>query len=153
MGNTLGVTRDFQQLENRRIMAIGLWEQGETQATVARRVGVAPQTMSRWVAQYRRNGGVGLKKAGRAGRKPELDQLDRERLHLLLQKGPNRVGRETPQWTCQLVTQLIVREFGVRYHPGHVWKILAALGWSPQRVPGPGDDRKEDQLLRWTSNV
>ena len=36
MGNPFGVSRDFQELEKRRMRAIGLWEQGETQAAVAR---------------------------------------------------------------------------------------------------------------------
>ena len=36
-------------------------------------------------------------------------------------------------WTCASVTDLIVEEFGIEYHPGHVWKILDHLGWSRQR--------------------
>ena len=26
-----------------------------------------------------------------------------------------------------------MEEFGIEYHPGHVWKILDHLGWSRQR--------------------
>ncbi len=132
-------------------MAVGMWEHGETQAAVARQFGVVPQTVSRWVAEYRRNGGVGLKKAERAGRKPALNQQNLERLHLLLLKGPNKVNRGIPLWTCLRVAKLIEREFGVRYHPGHVWKILVALGWSPQRAARPW--RKEHKTLRWRTNV
>jgi transposase len=51
------------------------------------------------------------------------------------------------------VADLIKREFGVRYHPGHVWKILAALGWSPQRPAGPGHDLKENETLSWRSKL
>ena len=153
MGNPLGVSRDFQELEKRRIRAIGLWEQGETQAAVARSVGVVPQTVARWVVQYRRNGIAGLKRAGRAGRKPELNQQDRARLHLLLLKGPGKVGHEIPHWTCLRVADLIKREFGVRYHAGHVWKILISLGWSPQRSADPGRDRKKQETLSWKSNL
>ena len=47
MGNPRGVSRDFGALEKRRMRAIGLWERGETQAAVARRVGVVPQTVAR----------------------------------------------------------------------------------------------------------
>ena len=111
--------------------AIGLWQGGETQAAVARRVGVVPQTVSRWISEYRRHGKVGLKKAGRAGRKPQLTEGDRRRLHRLLLKGPEQLGYETPLWTCPRVAHLIEREFGVGYHPGHVWKLLVALGWCP----------------------
>jgi transposase len=153
MGNPLGVGRDFQELEKRRMRAIGLWEQGETQAAVARRVGVVPQTVARWVVQYRRHGMAGLKKAGRAGRKPQMDQEDHERLHKLLLKGPKALGYKFPLWTCLRVANLIEREFGVRYHAGHVWKILVALGWSPQRAAGLGHDNKEHETLCWKSKV
>jgi transposase len=152
MGNPFGVSRDFEELEKRRMRAIGLWEQGETQAAVARRVGVVPQTVARWVAQYRRSGKAGLKKAGRAGRKPQMDQEDRERLHNLLLKGPKAVGYKTPLWTSLRVSNLIEREFGVRYHAGHVWKILVSLGWSLQPA-GLGQDSKEHETLCWKSNV
>ena len=153
MGNPRGVSRDFGALEKRRMRAIGLWERGETQAAVARRVGVVPQTVARWVSQYRREGKSGLIKAGRAGRKPMLDQVNRERLHALLLEGPEQLGYETPLWTCPRVAHLIEREFGVRYHPGHVWKLLIALGWSPQRPTGRARERNEAETLRWKRKV
>jgi hypothetical protein len=36
----------------------------------------------------------------------------------LLLKSPERLGYETPLWTCPQVARLIDPEFGVRYHPG-----------------------------------
>jgi transposase len=153
MGNPRGVRRDFIALEKRRMKAIGLWERGETQAGVARRVGVVPQTVARWIGQYRREGKAGLTKAGRAGRKPMLNQENRERLHALLLKGPEQLGYETPLWTCPRVAHLIEREFGVGYHPGHVWKLLIALGWSPQRPTGRARERNEAETLRWKRKV
>ena len=35
------------------------------------------------------------------------------------------------------------REFGVRYHPGQVWKLLIGLGWGPQRPTGRVRERNE----------
>jgi transposase len=90
MGNPPKVRRDFEKLENRRMKAIGLWRQGKTQAAVARRVDVTPQTVARWVYQFRRQGKAGLKMADHAGRKPGLDQRARERLKMLLLAGPNK---------------------------------------------------------------
>src|ERR1017187_1267700 len=115
MGNPRGVSRDFAAVEKRRMRAIGLWERGETQPAVARRVGVVAQTVARWVSQYRREGKSGLKKAGRAGRKPVLDQQDRKRINTLLLEGTGPMDYQTPFWTCPRVAHLIEREFGVRY--------------------------------------
>ena len=149
MGNARGVSRDFDALEQRRMRAVALWNRGERQAAIARHVGVVRQTVSRWIGQYRRQGRAGLKKAGRAGRRPQLAERDRRRLHRLLLKGPERLGYETPLWTCPRVAHLIEREFGVRYHPGHVWKLLVALGWSPQRPSGRARERNQEQILHW----
>ena len=56
--------------------------------------------MSRWAEEYKNGGKQALKKAGRAGSKPELSEADRERLGELLKKGPEVLGYETPLWTC-----------------------------------------------------
>jgi len=149
MGNAAGVRRDFDALEKRRREAIRLWESGLNQSEVARRVKVVRQTVVRWVAQYRERGEAALRKAGRAGRKPLLSQKDRQRLEELLLRGPEALGYETPLWTCPRVAHLIAQEFGVRYHEGHVWKVLVSLGWSPQRPTGRARERNEEQIRSW----
>ena len=149
MGNAAGVRRDFDALEKRRREAIRLWESGLNQSEVARRVKVVRQTVVRWVAQYRERGEAALRKAGRAGRKPLLSQQDRQRLEQLLVRGPEALGYETPLWTCPRVAHLIEQEFGIRYHEGHVWKVLVSLGWSPQRPIGKARERNEEQIRTW----
>ena len=149
MGNAAGVRRDFDALEKRRREAIRLWESGLNQSEVARRVKVVRQTVVRWVAQYREQGEAALRKAGRAGRKPLLSQQDRQRLEELLVRGPEALGYETPLWTCPRVAHLIEQEFGIRYHEGHVWKVLVSLGWSPQRPVGRARERNEEQIHSW----
>ncbi len=153
MGNPAGVRRDFEALEKRRFEAIRLFERGCSQAEVARRVKVARQTVARWVKDYRTKGKPGLKKAGRAGRKPRLTAANLERLEQLLLQGPERLGYETPLWTCPRVAHLIEQEFGIRYHEGHVWKLLVNLGWSPQRPVGRARERNEEAIRNWRKKV
>ena len=153
MGNPAGVRRDFAALERRRFQAVDLLEQGLNQSETARRLKVARQTVTRWVHQYRYEGAEGLKKAGRAGRRPRLTPADLQRLEELLVRGPEALGYETPLWTCPRVGHLIQAEFGVDYHEGHVWKILVELGWSPQRPAGRARERNEEQIRRWKRKV
>ena len=47
------------------------------------------------------------------------------------------------------MARLIGDEFGVRYHDGHVWKILWALNWSPQRPVGQARERNEEAIRYW----
>ena len=63
--------------------------------------------------------------------------------------GPEQLGYETPLWTCQRVADLIEREFGIRYHAGHVWRVLRGLGWSPQRPVGRALERNEKAIREW----
>ena len=129
MGNPAGLKRDFVALEKRRFQAIKLLQMGDlNQSDVARRVHVCRQTVSRWAEEFQAGRREALKSAGRAGRKPTLTEADRERLQELLLQGPEKLGYETPLWTCARVAHLIENEFRVEYHPGHVWKILNDLG-------------------------
>src|SRR5437868_10194441 len=108
MGNPAGVKRDFEALEKRRMQAICLLEKNDlNQSEVARRLHVCRQTVSRWADEFKAGGKPALKKAGRAGRKPQLSQAERARLEELLVKGPERLGYETPLWTCARVAHLI----------------------------------------------
>jgi transposase len=149
MGNPAGVRRDFDALEDRRLQAIQLLEEGVNQSEIARLLKVARQTVVRWVKQYRDHGSQALRKAGRAGRKPRLAPADRECLTELLVRGPEALGYETPLWTCARVAHLIQQELGVSYHEGHVWKLLVSLGWSPQRPVGRARERNEAGIREW----
>ena len=136
MGTAKGKRRDFEALEKRRFEAMRWLDQGLNQSETARRLKVARQTVSEC----------------RAGRKPLLDATQLERLETLLLEGPEAHGFPTPLWTCPRVVRLIQDEFGVRYHEGHVWKILRALGWSPQRPVGQARERNEQGIREWKRN-
>ncbi len=150
MGNPAGVKRDFGALEKRRLEAIRLLQKNElNQSEVARRLHVCRQTVSRWMDRFQAGGKEALKRAGRAGRKPELTEADRQHLQEFLLQGPEKLGYETPLWTCARVAHLIKKEFDIEYHRGHVWKILDDLGWSCQRPVGRARERNEEEIRRW----
>ena len=100
MGNPKGVRRDFEALEKRRLAAIQLFGEEFNNSEIGRRLKVCNQTVSRWRKQFEAGGKAALQKAGRAGRKPLLSSADQQRLVDLLKQGPQRLGFETPLWTC-----------------------------------------------------
>jgi transposase len=99
--------------------------------------------------EYQEGGNVALRQAGRAGRLPCLDEADKARLVELLLQGPERLGYETPLWTCHRVAHLIEKNFKVDYHPGHVWRILRQLRWSVQQPVGRALERNEALIADW----
>jgi transposase len=153
MGNPRGVSRDFEALEARRMKAVALFREGLNNSEIGRQLQVANQTVSRWRKEYQEGGKKALSKAGRAGRMPQLDADQYRRLVDCLLAGPAKLGYETPLWTCQRVADLIEQEFNVRYHPGHVWKILRGLNWSPQRPVGRALERNEAAIREWKQHT
>lgn len=149
MGNPAGVTRDFEALEQRRMLAADLLRKGLSEAEVARQVGVHRQSVNRWAKQLSEDGKRGLRKTGPAGRPSRLTEQDRTRIKRALAKGPEAFGWETGLWTTPRVAKLIEQQTGVEYHAAHVWKILRSLGWSCQRPVGKALERNEDAILQW----
>ena len=149
MGNPRGVERDFDQLESRRLKAAALFEKGLSQAEVSRKLNVHRQSVSRWHAAWSSGGKKALRQAGRAGRKARLSEEQLEGVRRGLQEGPEVLGYGSGLWTCWRVADLIQRQTGEKYHPGHVWRVLRSLGWSCQRPIGKATQRDEAAILRW----
>jgi transposase len=149
MGNPAGIKRDFDALEERRLRGAALLRKGLSEAEVARQVGVHRQSVNRWARQLSDGGRRALRKAGRAGRKPLLQASDLRRIEEGLKRGPEGLGYHTSLWTAARVADLIEKLSGVRYHSGHVWRILGQLGWSCQRPTGRALERDEEAIRRW----
>lgn len=149
MGNPKGVARDFDNLERRRLKAAKLFDRGLSQGEVSRQLEVHRQSVSRWHQAWRRQGTKALLKAGRAGRKARLLPRQLEELRRGLKEGPEVLGYGTGLWTSWRVAELIHRQTGQKFHPGHVWRILRSLGWSCQRPTGRARQRDETAIGRW----
>ena len=144
--------RDFEGMERRRKRAARLFDRGATQADVARELEVSRQSVSRWYGDWRAGGTMALKGAGRAGRLPRLTDTQLRQVDRALRKGPRAHGFGTDLWTLDRVAMVIERETGVRYHAGHVWKLLRdKLGWSRQRPARRAVERDDDAIARWVA--
>src|SRR5262249_17248235 len=136
--------RDFAAMQERRMRAADLFEQGVIPADVARQVGVSHQIVSDWRAAWRRSGRDGLRGAGRAGRLPKLsrDQLGDVEGELI--KGAEANGYPNDVWSLQRVAEVIERLTSVSYHPAHVWYLLRHdLKWSWQRPARRATERND----------
>jgi len=141
--------RDFSALEGRRLQACGLFRAGELRlADIARRLRVSRQSVSRWYAQWQKGGARALRAAGRAGRKPRLTPRQLQSVVKGLRQGLRVHGIAGDSWTLPRAAQLIEQVTGVRYHPGHVWKMLGALNWEAAGLSGSGSG-KEPAGRKW----
>jgi transposase len=116
--------------EARRFQAARLFARGESQAAVARALGVTRVTAHHWYHAWHANGRAGLKAAGRAGRKPQLGAPQLAKIEQALRTGPRAYGFSTDLWALPRVAAIIARLTRVRHHPGHVGRNLRGLNWS-----------------------
>src|SRR5690242_19850320 len=119
------------ELERRRLHAVGLLERGEPRHLVARILGVSPGTLSRWKRMAESGD---LKAKPQAGPSNRLTDDDCRELETLLSKGAVAHGWLNELWTAARVGQVIEKRFGIKYHPSHVSKILRGrLNWTCQK--------------------
>jgi transposase len=149
MGLPKGQPVDFEQLEERRLQAAQLFAQGLAQAEVSRRLGVKPASVCRWHKSWKEGGEEALRQQAAAGRKARLEPAQLKQLETELLQGPLAHGYRSDLWTLERVGLLIRKLFGVRYHRGHVWKLLRKLGWSAQRPTTRARERDEGAVAQW----
>jgi hypothetical protein len=67
--------------------------------------------------------------------------------------GAEAYGSRGEVWTCARIALVIREELGVRYHKGHVGKLLKQLGWTPQMPIRRAIQRDERAIARWRAEV
>ncbi len=107
------------------------------------------QTASRWYEAWQSKGRGALKAAGRAGRKPRLEQAALRKVEAALLEGPLAHGFSTELWTLDRVAKVINRTSGVHYHRGHVWRVLRGMGWSRQRPLRKAKEQDPKAMAHW----
>ena len=141
--------RDLEALERRRLEAAKLFAAGVHRAEVARRLGAAPMSVSRWYRVWQERGEEGLKRKAPPGYAPRLSPAQLQQLEQALLAGPAAAGYATELWTAPRVRKLIWDRFRVRYHESHVWLLLRKLGWTCQKPAKRAVERDEEAIRVW----
>ena len=136
-------------LEKRRRHAMELWKQGLTLSEVARRVQSSVSSVHRWARTWKEKGSRGLDSKPVPGRPPKLTAQQRRRLEKRLLQGAMACGFPNELWTLKRIAILIRREFGVQYHPSHLWRVLQSCGWSCQVPERRAIQRDEEAIAHW----
>jgi len=136
-------------LERRRRRAAALLKSGLSLQAVARRVGASVSSVFRWKVAIAAGGDAALSAKPVPGRRRKLGDAERERLLKLLLKGALAYGFPNDLWTLKRIASVIRKEFGVKYHPNHVWRLLRGLGWSCQVPERRAVQRDEKAIAHW----
>jgi transposase len=142
---------DFR--EWRRRQALRLKQLGWTQRDIATALSASESAVSAWLAAAAEGGPDALRSRASPGRPTRLDDTQLRLLPDFLWHGAEAYGFRGEVWTCGRVAEVIEEEFGVRYHKGHVSRLLKALGWTPQVPVTRAIQRDEDAIERWQRDV
>jgi transposase len=124
---------------------------GLTVEEVSHRVGTSSASVYRWRQATAEGGLEGLAAKPVPGRPRKLQKHECQQLVDMLLKGARAYGYPNEMWTLKRIARVILREFGVRYHPNHVWRVLRQLHWScqtPERRPIQRDEKAVEHWNR-----
>ncbi len=137
----------------RRIHAVLLNSEENTSGRIAEILDTSRSKVSEWLKIYEEQGFEGLKEGYRPGRPSRLTELQKIILCDIIDSGPIAYGYSSGIWTSKRIAQAIDEEFGVKYHDGHVRKLLYDFGFSiqsPKRVLALADKEKQ---AKWISQT
>lgn len=143
------VKKRMSDATKKRIRAGRLLLAGNGCGEVAERVGVARQTVYTWKRLLDEGGLKALRAVPERGRPARLDELELSQLRTALLQGPTAHGFATELWTLRRVGVVIERLYRVRFSQSQVWRILGALGFSPQKPDKRAIERNEDAVRHW----
>jgi transposase len=135
--------------EWRRFRALYLKRRGWYQRDIAEALDVSEEALSRWLGRARSGGPEALRARAGPGRPPGLSATEVRSIPELLWHGPEAYGFRGQVWTCARVGRVIEEEFGVRYHKGHISRLLKALHWTPQQPIRRAIQRDDEAIRRW----
>jgi transposase len=137
----------------RRIHAVLLNHQEHSSGEIAQMLDAPRSKVSLWLGQYESYGWEALLEGHRSGRPQELTSTQVSQLDEIIDSGPVAYGFSSGVWTSPMIGRVIEEEFSVSYHPGHVRKLLKAMGFSvqrPRRKLAKADPVAQDRWQRYT---
>lgn len=137
-------------LEEVRRSLVGAVSRGVHPEDAAAAFNVGRSTAFGWL-RLAQDGGLealAVKRSGGSASKLSREQLD-TLVRWLVGKDPRQLQFDFALWTRDMVRVLIEREFGVTYTPQGVGKLLARLGFSPQRPVVRAYEQDPDRVAKW----
>ena len=92
-----------------------------------------------------------LRKRKAPGGQPRLSAEQQSQVLGWLREGAEAHGFRGDLWTRKRVAVLIERQLGIRYHPGHVSKLLQSWQWSAQKPEKRARRRDEAAIEEWVT--
>jgi transposase len=149
MGTDRQAGSDWREWRRKRAWQLSV--QGWGVRAIAEALGASPSAVSVWLARARAHGPECLAARPHIGAPARLTEAQLALVPDFLWHGAEAYGFRGEFWDCPRVQRVLVEEFGVCYHPGHIARLLKGLGWTPQVPITRAIQRDEAAIQRWAS--
>ena len=145
-----------------RMYAVANALEGMNRADAARLAGMERQALRDAVVRFNAEGLAGLHNRPHPGPAPRLDADRRAALKQLVLDGPDVEKAGLSAWTLADLCREVEQRWAVRFHPGHMSKLVRGLGLSHQKARPTHPKRDPDaqaafakggSRTRWTRSV
>lgn len=137
----------------RRQRTWALKEAGWEQQRIAEALGVTEGAVSQWMQMVREGGPDALVAKPRLGKASKLTAEQKAQIVPLLEQGAEAHGYAGQVWTLARVADLILRQFGVKYHSATMSDLLREIGWTAQRPIERASQRDEEAIAQWQTET
>lgn len=123
-----------EALEEIRIRAVTLVQNGKSPEDVIAALGMSRSCIYNWLAAYRSAGWHALKSKKLNGRPKKLTGKQIHWIYkMIVQKNPQQYRLKFALWTLKLINEMIRLKLGVKLSTVSVWRLLKQLGLTCQR--------------------
>ena len=133
----------------KRIHALHYVVDGKSEAEVSDLLHLGEQTVRDYIRTFILRGVDSLSDKQPSGRPPKLTKTQRKELADLIIAGPEAAGYTCGCWTGIMIQDLILRRFGVEYHPLYICALLKTMGFPFQKARFVSDHLDEAARLEW----
>ena len=136
-----------------RMQSVKMVRQGMSVADVAASFGVTTRAVFKWLAAFANAGQNGLVARPSSGRPPKVSLEQMQWIASAVRNHtPNQLSFAFGLWTLRLIGQLIERQFGMTLSLPTLGKLMAQLGFTPQRPLYRAYEQDATLVQRWLSN-
>ena len=125
--------RRYDQVAIRR-HAMRMYETGEfSPEIIAQRLGISARSVYRWVSWFKKKGWDAFKLPEPKRRCKLIEEQLAEIASIVLNKTPVSLGLQTNLWTRKIISEEILKRFGIRLSESSVGRILRRNKITPQK--------------------
>ena len=137
--------------EWKRKQGFEMLKKGMKKSVISKKLGVNRKTVYNWSIRLEKS--EDWHDSKQPGSESKLTKDQKEKLKKIIDSGPRTYGYNTDLWTLKRISEVISKEFNVRYNTTHVWWVLKNLGYSAQMPAAVAIEKNPEYVKEWLEKI